>query len=95
MLYVAIFGIVYGVSAFEWMMVLRFACFKQLFPVGKRAIFRTMHHILLVIVSYCYSQVLNAVNVITVARFLPVIFNQLFHILVVTGNEEVSLNTVR
>ena len=46
-------------------------------------------------VSYFYSQVLNAVNVITVARFLPVIFNQLFHILVVTGNEEVSLNTVR
>ncbi|XP_073255433.1 dedicator of cytokinesis protein 11-like [Porites lutea] len=40
-------------------------------------------------------KVLNAVNVITVARFLPVIFNQLFHILVVTGNEEVSLNTVR
>ena len=68
---------------------------KKPFPVGKRVIFRTMHHILLAIVSYFYSQVLNAVNVITVARFLPVIFNQLFHILVVTGNEEVSLNTVR
>ena len=47
--YVAIYGIVYGVSAFEWMTVLRFAWFKQPFPVGKRAIFRTMHHILLVI----------------------------------------------
>ena len=91
----AIYGKFMVVSAFEWMTVLRFACFKQPFPVVKRAIFRRMHHILPVIVSYCFSQVLNAVNVITVARFLPVIFNQLFHILVVTGNEEVSLNTVR
>ena len=40
-------------------------------------------------------QVLNGVNVITVARFLPVILNQLFHILVVTSNEDVSLNVVR
>lgn len=40
-------------------------------------------------------QVLNGVNVITVARFLPVILNQLFHILVVTRNEDVSLNVVR
>lgn len=40
-------------------------------------------------------QLLNAVAVGTVARFLPVIFNQLFHILVVTGNEDVSLNVVR
>ncbi|KAK2573394.1 Dedicator of cytokinesis protein 9 [Acropora cervicornis] len=37
-------------------------------------------------------KVLNGVNVITVARFLPVILNQLFHILVVTSNEDVSLN---
>ena len=41
------------------------------------------------------TQVLNLVNVITVARFLPVILNQLFHILVVTENEDVSLNVVR
>ena len=34
-------------------------------------------------------------NVVTVARFLPVIFNQLFHILVVTENEDVLLNAVR
>ncbi|XP_068686798.1 dedicator of cytokinesis protein 9-like [Montipora foliosa] len=40
-------------------------------------------------------KVLNLVNVITVARFLPVILNQLFHILVVTENEDVSLNVVR
>ena len=40
-------------------------------------------------------QVLNAVDVGSVARFLPVIFNQLFHILVVTTNEDVSLNVVR
>ncbi|XP_074634034.1 dedicator of cytokinesis protein 9-like isoform X3 [Acropora palmata] len=40
-------------------------------------------------------KVLNGVNVITVARFLPVILNQLFHILVVTSNEDVSLNVVR
>jgi len=39
--------------------------------------------------------VLNAVDVGSVARFLPVIFNQLFHILVVTANEDVSLNVVR
>ena len=38
---------------------------------------------------------LNAVEVGSVARFLPVIFNQLFHILVVTANEDVSLNVVR
>lgn len=38
---------------------------------------------------------LNAVDVGSVARFLPVIFNQLFHILVVTANEDVSLNVVR
>ena len=30
----------------------------------------------------------------TVARFLPVILNQLFHILVVTENEDLSLNVV-
>ncbi len=42
-----------------------------------------------------YLQVLNAVDVGSVARFLPVIFNQLFHILVVTANEDVSLNVVR
>ena len=40
-------------------------------------------------------QVLNAVDVGSVARFLPVIFNQLFHILVFTTNEDVSLNVVR
>ncbi|XP_078379462.1 dedicator of cytokinesis protein 11-like isoform X4 [Oculina patagonica] len=40
-------------------------------------------------------KVLNAVDVGSVARFLPVIFNQLFHILVVTANEDVSLNVVR
>lgn len=40
-------------------------------------------------------KVLNAVDVGSVARFLPVIFNQLFHILVVTTNEDVSLNVVR
>ena len=38
---------------------------------------------------------LNVVDVGSVARFLPVIFNQLFHILVVTANEDVSLNVVR
>ena len=38
---------------------------------------------------------LNAVDVGSVARFLPIIFNQLFHILVVTANEDVSLNVVR
>ncbi|XP_022797946.1 dedicator of cytokinesis protein 11-like [Stylophora pistillata] len=40
-------------------------------------------------------KLLNAVAVGTVARFLPVIFDQLFHILVVTENEDVSLNVVR
>ena len=38
---------------------------------------------------------LNVVDVGSVARFLPVIFNQLFHILVATANEDVSLNVVR
>ena len=38
---------------------------------------------------------LNAVEVGSVARFFPVIFNQLFLILVVTANEDVSLNVVR
>ena len=45
--------------------------------------------------SLFHVQVLNAVDVGSVARFLPVIFNQLFHILVVTANEDVSLNVVR
>ena len=45
----AIYGKCMVVSALEWMTVLRFAWFKQPFPVGKRTIFRTMHHILLVI----------------------------------------------
>ena len=45
----AIYGKFMVVSAFEWMTVLRFAWFKQPFPVSKRPIFRTMHHILLVI----------------------------------------------
>ena len=47
----AIYVIVYrgGVSAVEWMTVLRFAWFKQPCPVGDRGIFRAMHHILLLI----------------------------------------------
>lgn len=51
--------------------------------------------LVLLALQFFHTKVLNAVNVVTVARFLPVIFNQLFHILVVTGNEDVSLNVVR
>ena len=44
---------------------------------------------------FCFLQLLYAVDVGTVIRFLPVVFNQLFHVLLVTGNEDVSLYLVK
>ncbi|XP_048588509.1 dedicator of cytokinesis protein 9 isoform X4 [Nematostella vectensis] len=40
-------------------------------------------------------KLLNAVDVNTVIRFLPVIYNQLFHVLLVSHSEDVALNVVR
>ncbi|XP_031567360.1 dedicator of cytokinesis protein 11-like isoform X3 [Actinia tenebrosa] len=40
-------------------------------------------------------KLLNAVDVNTVIRFLPVIFNQLFHVMLVSHSEDVTLNVAR
>ena len=40
-------------------------------------------------------QLMHAIDVITVLRFLPVIMNQLFEVLLTVTNDNVSVNVIR